>query len=1069
MIHGVAIAQPIPDNSLGDESSLVTGDVMNGLPAFLIEGGAQRSQNLFHSFLEFGIENGQQVYFADPLGVENIFSRVTGDQASIIDGLLGIAGTADLYFLNPNGVMFGPDASLDIAGSLFVSTADNFTFADGTTYAANPEAGDSILTVSIPLGLQTGVPPQGEIRNAANLQLPAGESLTLLGNQVEQTGAIAVPAGTVRLLGDRVRLTDTADLDVSGERGGGLMQIGGDFQGQGTVPTASQTQVAAGGTLRADAIAQGDGGTIIVWADDTTEFAGFASARGGELAGDGGLIEVSGAATLSYTGQADASAPVGTVGTLLLDPTDIVVNIPEAIAISGSLANVLLQADRDITFNANIALTAPGVGLTAEAGRDININRAIEARGTGDLRFVAGRNINYSNVTAFTWSYGGDIDLIADGTISLLDASQADTAPFTGDSGDLTVTATNLILTDGAQLKTGPFFDGAGGDIAVNVSDTVSISGVGTDNSFNFGQSGFISRSLVNFSTGTSGDIEVNAPNLLLFDGGAISAENINGQPGGDITVNAPNQIQLLGESAAAPGFRSSISASTNAGGNGGNVTLATNRLSMTDGAFVGASALGLFGNGGTIDVTAHDISISGTSQAGETSGFLNRTLGFGNAGDLTIRQAKDVSIRDGGSIDLSAQLFGRSGTLNLETEDLTLDRGSVLVNSIFGDAGQVNVNASGTFLVTNDSVFSGDIFAAGNGSVFDIRANDLVVNNRSFISTATFGAGGGSNLSIRANTVEVANNGFISTGTLVGTGDGGNLSVRADRVLVDRGLIEANSFGDGNAGAVFVEANDLTIRNQGEVAARGFLETSGTGDITINARTVQLEDEGKIIVSAPSTNGGNIFLTARDRLILRRQSLISANAGDPLGLIVPPPGTGNGGNITINTPFIIAIPGENSDITASASLGNGGNVSITARALFGIEFRDRLTPLSDITATSDFGLNGTVNIATADTTAIENNLSELPDLPLSTDLLVAGSCLVADGTADGSFIVTGADGLPTNPSTGAIATFPTNTVRNIEEPEPAAWQPGDPIQEPSGVYQLSNGRLVLSHECGER
>ncbi|MEM1293329.1 MAG: filamentous hemagglutinin N-terminal domain-containing protein [Cyanobacteria bacterium P01_H01_bin.162] len=1055
-----AQAQITPDATLGTEGSQITPDAtVQGELADLIAGGARRGGNLFHSFEEFNVGAGQRVYFANPLGLENIFSRVTGDDASNILGTLGVAGPADLFLLNPHGVVFGPDAELDVMGSFWAGTADSLTFADGTEYLAKPESNNQILTVSTPLGLQTGTPQQGRIRNEANLQLPVGETLTLLGQEIAQSGTIAIPTGTVRLLGDRVRLTDTAMLDVSGVTGGGTVQIGGDFQGQGELPTASQTAVAAGATLLADGLVQGDGGTIIVWANGETEFAGLASVRGGALAGSGGLVEVSGADTLSYAGQVDARAPQGAIGTLLLDPTDIVIDIPAAAAISASLADVALAADRDITFNAPIILTAAGVGLTAEAGRDITINQAIEAQATGNLRFIAGRHLTYSDASAYTWSYGGDIELTAGAAISLLNGAQVDTAPFFGDSGDLDVTAGTLTLTNGAQLKTGPFFNGAGGNLRVNVSDTASISGVGFDNSGNFGSSGFFSSSLLRISTGTSGDIAVSVPNLLLLDGGAISAQNINGQPGGAITINAPTQIQLAGEATNAPGFFSSISASTTAGGDGGSVAFTSDRLGMTNGGFVSASALDVVGNGGNIDIAARDLSIIGTgSLSGDSSGIFNRAFGLGNAGGVTIRNTEAVTIQQGGTINISALGFGTSGTLDVSTQNLTLDEGSVLAVSFFGNGGNVNVSASDTILITNESGFSSDIVSAGTGGNFDLRAEKIVVSDRSLLSTLTAGAGTGGNLTVQADIIEVTNDSFISTGTLFGTGNGGNLTVRADRLLVNDATVEANSTGTGNAGSVFVEANDIRLHNQGEIGARGLLEDSGTGDVRIDAGTVQLEDQSRIIVSAPSTDGGSIFLSASDRVVLRRQSTIAANAGE----LRVSPGTGNGGNISITTPFVIALPAENSDITASASLGNGGNVTVQARGVFGIAFRDTLTPESDITATSEFGLSGTVNLDVLDTGFLENNLSAFDETVVDTNILTAGSCIVRADDSTGSFVVTGTAGLPQQPVGDPISAYPTGTVQT-----PVGTAATTAVQEPQGVYRLADGRLVLSHECG--
>ncbi|MFW5766152.1 MAG: filamentous hemagglutinin N-terminal domain-containing protein, partial [Coleofasciculus sp.] len=130
------VAQVIPDDTLGAESSVVTPDVIREILSDRIDGGATRGANLFHSFLEFNIGEGRGVYFANPDGIENILSRVTGDNVSTILGRLGVLGEANLFLLNPNGILFGANASLDIEGSFLGTTANSFTFPDGSEFSA---------------------------------------------------------------------------------------------------------------------------------------------------------------------------------------------------------------------------------------------------------------------------------------------------------------------------------------------------------------------------------------------------------------------------------------------------------------------------------------------------------------------------------------------------------------------------------------------------------------------------------------------------------------------------------------------------------------------------------------------------------------------------------------------------------------------------------------------------------------------------------------------------------------------------------------------------------------------
>jgi filamentous hemagglutinin family protein len=147
-----AVAQITPDATLGTESSVVTPNLnIRGLPTDQINGGAVRGTNLFHSFQEFNVGDGQRVYFANPAGIENILSRVTGNNLSNILGTLGVDGGASLFLLNPNGIIFGSNAQLDISGSFVASTAHSVVFDNGYQFSAKNTDTPSLLTVSVPL------------------------------------------------------------------------------------------------------------------------------------------------------------------------------------------------------------------------------------------------------------------------------------------------------------------------------------------------------------------------------------------------------------------------------------------------------------------------------------------------------------------------------------------------------------------------------------------------------------------------------------------------------------------------------------------------------------------------------------------------------------------------------------------------------------------------------------------------------------------------------------------------------------------------------------------------------
>jgi filamentous hemagglutinin family protein len=191
-----AIAQIVPDRTLGAENSAVTPNIdIKGVSSDRIDGGAIRGSGLFHSFQEFNIREARGAYFSNPPGIDNIFGRVTGSNASNIDGRLGVLGNANLFLLNPNGILFGPNASLDIPGSFLGSTANNLKFGDGKEFSAINPTAPPLLSVSVPLGVQFNQAQPSAIANFANLSV--GQNLSLFGGTVVSTGQLSAPGGQI--------------------------------------------------------------------------------------------------------------------------------------------------------------------------------------------------------------------------------------------------------------------------------------------------------------------------------------------------------------------------------------------------------------------------------------------------------------------------------------------------------------------------------------------------------------------------------------------------------------------------------------------------------------------------------------------------------------------------------------------------------------------------------------------------------------------------------------------------------------------------------------------------------
>lgn len=218
-----------------------------------------------------------------------------------------------------------------------------------------------------------------------------------------------------------------------------------------------------------------------------------------------------------------------------------------------------------------------------------------------------------------------------------------------------------------------------------------------------------------------------------------------------------------------------------------------------------------------------------------------------------------------------------------------------------------------------------------------------------------------------------------------------------------------------GDGGDIFLNTNQLFVTDKGRISV-SHDDQGSAGSIQVNARQLTLTDEGELLSSSRFGTGGNIQLNLQDVLLMRNHGLIDAESF----------GTSNGGNITINAPVIVGI--EDSDIVADAITGNGGNITIGAQSILGLEFREERTSESDITASSDFGVNGTVEI---------NNLTVEPGaalVVLSATPADASSQIATACASRGSnqFIASGRGGLSVSPASQLFANHPWGDVRNL-------------------------------------
>jgi len=485
----------------------------------------------------------------------------------------------------------------------------------------------------------------------------------------------------------------------------------------------------------------------------------------------------------------------------------------------------------------------------------------------------------------------------------------------------------------------------------------------------------------------------------------------------------------------------------------------------------------------------------------------------------------RDIQLSGAAAVDASG-LGG--GDIQVRGRQVTLTNGSQIEASTLGSqpGGTLNVIASDAVEVigisaNNRSSLATIVYpgATGAGGYLTLSTGRLILRDGAQITTNTFSRGVAGTLAVTASDlVELSGNlafGRFRSGLFTGvergaTGAGGNLILDTRRLIVRDGtLLSAASFGDGRAGTLAVSASEsvevigtsadgqfpsvLTARARGTEAAGDLristgqlivrdgaqvrVSSTGSGDagnLEVQAHSIFLDNNGQLLATTASGNGGNITLNVRELLLLRHNSQIATDASG---------GTGNGGNININGQFIVAIPNENSDITANAVRGRGGNINIITSGIYGQEFRPSPTSRSDITASSDFGVNGTVQINTPDVDP-SRGLANLPEQLVDVSGLVDSSCAVAV-SEESNFVVTRRGGVPPSPnetlrSARVLVDLGSNEIRTqhsaIPSPQGAVSinpdlsvtgasfsNPSAPLVEATGWVRGSKGEVILT------
>ncbi|NNU44928.1 two-partner secretion domain-containing protein [Ramlibacter montanisoli] len=659
------------------------------------------------------------------------------------DALAGrIAGTGDgAGVLQVDGHVIARNGDVVLIGSKVQTGSDAVVQADGAVVLAAGQKAE--LTGRGLEGIHLEVQAGNEAVNLGTLQ---GDAVGIFANTLRHSGLVQAQAvtseggrvvlkatggdayvsgtivaagadgkgGSIDVLGQRVALEDGASLQANGALGGGQVRVGGDYQGQNPdVPNAQMAYVAANARIEADATGQGDGGRVIVWADDTTRMHGQISARGGASGGNGGFAEVSGKRYLEFTGRVDLRAPAGRAGTLLLDPGDVVIdNVgPTDASLSGSPLTGFVYGGstgptviKETDLEAQLALSSVIVATDGSSGGKITLagNAIVDWSTTNALGLQADNGVDLQgNINATAAGSAVSIQALG-GNVTQASTSvvKVDNLLVNAPQGSITMDGANLVNRLAANT---------GGSMLFTNAQSVNIATVGTP--YGAQRSGITATGDVRVRTTNAGNIAVAVPPppppspTPAPVPAAISAQNV--------TLQAAGGIDLQG----------SVTATASTGGvllqaSGGTINqLAANSVitaqsllatAATGANLTGANAVGtLAGSGGSGTFAfrnAQALSV-GTVAVGAVTG-----TGV-TAGSVSL--ASDASMLVTGGVDAS------SGLLKVQAQDLTVSGAGKLKSSGTGDVD----------ILTNGLNFSGSTGVAVESVNARVVINPLTVN----------------------------------------------------------------------------------------------------------------------------------------------------------------------------------------------------------------------------------------------------------------------------------------------------------------------------------------------------
>lgn len=1006
---GPSHAQIIPDSTLPINSVVTpTGATLT------IDGGTASGSNLFHSFEQFNLPTGGTALFNNPLEIQNIFTRITGGGGSTIDGLIQANGIANLFLLNPNGIIFGPNATLNLGGSFVASTANGFTFADGSEFTATGgEVQAPLLSVTVPVGLQYSSNPRGIEVQGANLTVQPGQTLGLAAAEVAiASGQLQAPGGRVGL--NAVGSEGTTALNWEN----GALRLQQTPTGESLIP-------------RGDIVLSNNSVLSVISND------------GGDISLQGRNIQLSEGSRIIAGIQTQQGGPTAQGGDIILDATGAITLTQQS-----AIGN---QVGFNATGNGG-NVTLRGQSLSLSENSQIS---AIVKNGGGDTGQIL---IQVSEGLTLTGTQTGILSLVE------LGAGIAQRRAF-GNSGGIEIQAGTVALSNGAQVQSIAQNEGNAGRVLIRTTEGVSLSGIGTAIFNAVGQTGI----------GNSEGIEIEGRSLVLSDGAQLVSQTRGTGNAGKIVLQVRELLSLTGSDTSI--FNNSIGTGNTDGielntgtlsmSGGAQIqsvasgfgTVGAIKISAADAVTLNGVRTGILstvssgvreGNTGGIDIQARSLLMSEGAQ------LVAATLGRGNAGPVSIQVREDVTLagantvifssvgpiqRDPftGTISWIAQ--GNSGGVQMTGRSLLMSDGAQIVGSTFdsqqGNAGNIFIQMADRISIQGNDTQRNPTTSAPIIAVTPLAPVSLVEDLEVFIidpsapsptpppivptptqppsppplpsniseggattgiftTVETNAQGNAGSINLQSRTLEVSQGAQIQTLTR-GRGSSGDIQIQVSNAV----FTGVNSLGDfsglastleaggvGNAGAIQINADNLSVTGGAGIQAltrgrgiSGQIRLNVTQGLTVSGTSPDGSFTSGVFSSTEerAVGSGRGLTIATDRLQVSDGAVLSARSTTafPSGEI----------EVRANQ---IDLSNDSQILTSATGEGAAGNISLAAGER--LTLSDRAV-LSSETASGDRG----------------NITVRSPDLILRNNSQITTN---ATGTGTGGNIILNADNI---------------------------------------------------------